>query len=40
MSKEKLLPPEVVADAILFLACEDSRGMTGTTIDVFGSPWP
>jgi len=40
MSKEKLLPPEAVADAILFLACEDSRGMTGTTIDVFGSPWP
>jgi len=40
MSPEKLLPPEAVADAILFLACEDSRGMTGTAIDVFGSPWP
>ena len=40
MSPEKLLPPEAVADAILFLACGDSRGMTGTAIDVFGSPWP
>ena len=40
MVKEKLLPPEAVADAILFLACDDSRGMTGTSIDVFGSPWP
>ncbi len=40
MSQEKLLLPEAVADAILFLACEDSRGMTGTAIDVFGSPWP
>lgn len=40
MSREKLLPPEAVADAILFLACDDSRGMTGTSIDVFGSPWP
>jgi NAD(P)-dependent dehydrogenase (short-subunit alcohol dehydrogenase family) len=37
---EKILPPEAVADAILFLACDDSRGMTGTAIDVFGSPWP
>lgn len=38
--KEKVLPPEAIADPILFLACEDSRGMTGTAIDVFGSPWP
>jgi NAD(P)-dependent dehydrogenase (short-subunit alcohol dehydrogenase family) len=38
--KEKILPPEAVADPILFLACEDSRGMTGTSLDVFGSPWP
>jgi len=38
--KEKVLPPEAVADPILFLACEDSRGMTGTSIDVFGAPWP
>jgi NAD(P)-dependent dehydrogenase (short-subunit alcohol dehydrogenase family) len=40
MGQEKLLPPEAIADAILFLACDDSRGMTGTAIDVFGSPWP
>ncbi len=40
MAKEKLLPAEAVADAILFLACDDSRGMTGAAIDVFGSPWP
>jgi len=38
--KERILLPEAVADPILFLACDDSRGMTGTCIDVFGSPWP
>ena len=40
MTQEKLLAPEAVADAILFLACDDSRGMTGTAIDVYGAPWP
>jgi 3-oxoacyl-[acyl-carrier protein] reductase len=38
--KEKILPPEAVADPILFLACDESRGMTGTSIEVFGSTWP
>ena len=38
--KEKALPPEAIADPLVFLACEESRGMTGTSIDVYGAPWP
>jgi 3-oxoacyl-[acyl-carrier protein] reductase len=38
--KENPLPPEAIADPLVFLACEESRGMTGTSIDVYGAPWP
>lgn len=36
---EEPMPPEAVADVVVFLASDESRAMTGRCVDVFG-PWP